>query len=205
MKYWVARSSRFTLPYFKVQCLVETAAGRLNVRYSGEPLGLYKARRADVTVSSASAHGMKTRFHKFRSRLIPALTIQDYTGPYLLCQAPAFHGWLTFFLCPRVGDCPSSHRNAISITLGRRLDRKSPRLDDGRKRGKDPSSAFRLRETSAGPPALFSTAGLEGGARPPSLMAGGPFRFVGRRAQLLVARTTTSVRTGPAAKWLRYW
>jgi len=91
MKYWVARSSTLHAAIFKVKCLEETAAGRLKFRYSGEPLGLYKARRADATVSSAGAHGMKTRFHKFRSSRIPALTIQDYAGPYLACQAPASH------------------------------------------------------------------------------------------------------------------
>jgi hypothetical protein len=74
-----------------VQYLMETAAGRLKVQNSSEPLRLCKARREDAKARSKNAHGRKTKTHKLRSRLSPALTIQYYTGPYRACQARASH------------------------------------------------------------------------------------------------------------------
>jgi hypothetical protein len=53
---------------------------------------------------------MKTRFHNFRSSLIPASTIQDYTGPHLGCQASAFSA-------QELEITRASHGNAIVITL----------------------------------------------------------------------------------------
>jgi hypothetical protein len=70
----------------------------------------YKASGADAEVSPATGHDMKTRFHNFRSSLIPALTIQDYTGPHLGCQASAFSA-------QELEIARASHGNAIVITL----------------------------------------------------------------------------------------
>lgn len=80
--------ARASYPSFKFS-VWKQPPGALNVRHSSEALGFCEARRADAAVFSTSTHGMRTRFHKFRSRLIPALTIGDYTGPFLACQGPA--------------------------------------------------------------------------------------------------------------------
>ena len=78
------------LPGFKVQCWVETAAGRLNVRRSSEALGLCEAGRADAAVFSMRAHGMETRYHQFPIQIKSSSEDSIFVPP-LISLAMSFH------------------------------------------------------------------------------------------------------------------